>query len=544
MTEQNHQQPMGRFWKGCPIWFQLQREQEGCALSLRNVGWRDIVFLSLVADKTTYEIELSLAPQQVYLWHLADQEITSFCPVLIRFADGVEWCNAHKDEGFPVSPTLLPDAKQPYYEEFAQAWADTEPLYMPCVTEHYWGCGCGQVNDIARTFCGKCGKNRQWVKEHLDGITCHATAQKEQALLQEQQIRAARKANMDRLRRKKWTRLSALALGGAVLLTGLICLIRFVMIPGRHYAVATAYMDLDRYCEAYDEYTRAGNFKDSKEKLVEISRRLSAETCISAGYRHTVRNNLLGKVDGTGYALDCQLLVSKWNAIRALSAGKDHTLGLHYSGTVMAVGNEDTGATNVKNWVRVVAIGAGDGFSVGLQDDGKVLAVGKNNYGQCNVKKWSDITAIAVGADFVLGLKSDGTVVATGNNQYGQCDVSQWKDIIFITAGGAHALGLKSDGTVVAAGRNDHGEKDVSHWTQIMTLAAGDGFTVGVRYDGTLIATGKNDRGQIKIDQAKDMIAVTCGWDYTVAVQKDGKVQFFGTDEDGEGIITHWDLGL
>lgn len=544
MAEYHNKQPVERFWMGCPIWFEKQMGEKECKLALRNVGWREITFVSLNVDGTTYQTDLSLLPEAVWEWKVSNTAISSFYPVLIRFADGVEWCNAGGDPGLPVEPAVAPDPQQLYYEEFTKAWKGTDHLCSPHVTQHYWRCGCGQINDIARTFCGKCRKEQQWVRDHLDGKTTHATDLQEQKLQEKKQKQAAW-LKEQRCRKKKkilfWT---ALAGSGMALLTAVVLLLHFLMIPGRHYAVASAYMELDRFYEAYGEYRKAGSYGDSEQKLIEISRRISSETCISAGYRHTVRNNRLGKVDGTGYALDSQLLVSKWNSIRAVSAGKDHTLGLHYSGTVMAVGNEDTGALDVKNWLRVVAVGAGDGFSVGLQDDGKVLAVGKNDKGQCNVRDWEDITAISVGADFVLGLKSDGTVVAEGNNQYGQCDVSHWKDIILIAAGNSHALGLKSDGTVVAAGRNDHGACGVSDWTGIMTLAAGDEFTVGVKFDGTMVAVGKNDRSQINVEDTQNIISVTCGWDYTVAIQSDGTPLYFGTDEDGEGEILQWNLGF
>lgn len=523
------------FWQGCPLW--IDREGEG--LRLRNTGWREITSVSLLADGVTYEYTTPIAPGDIVLWQISAD---TYQPVRVCFADGVEWIN--DSETIVIGAPELPDAEGEYYAAFAEAWKDTAPLYQPEKNENYWRCGCGQVNDIARTYCANCNKDRQWVYDHLDGAsvmdTRKAQAEKE---LQIQKL-ALEQESARQGKKKKWIRLGALAGALVAVVCVIVCLIAFVFVPGRHYAVASAYMELDYFYDAYTEYEKANGYRDSEEKMLEISHRLSSETSISAGYRHVVKNNRQGKAEGVGYALDTQLMVDKWNAIRAVSCGKDHTLGLHYSGTVIAVGKKKTGALDVKNWLNMVAIGAGDQFSVGLQNDGKLLAVGKNNKGQCNVKNWTDVTAIAVGEDFTLGLKSDGTVIATGNNDAGQCNVSEWTDIVFIAAGNSHALGIKSDGTVVATGSDKNKECETSEWKDIIAVAAGDGFTVGLKEDGTLVATGKNDRGQIKVEEYSDIIGVTCGWDFTIVIDGNGTPHYVGTDADGESKIYNWTIGV
>lgn len=533
---------MNYFWQGCPLWLEQAPEGKPWQLCLRNIGWREVTYVALSADGITYEYTQSIVPGAAVQWQVCDKTPVEYLPTCVRFADGVEWINDQK--GTAVDAPAKPDPAQEHYTDFAAAWSDTTPLYQPERTEQYWRCGCGQINDLARTFCGKCGKELTWVMEHLDGETTATTLikeaeQRKAAQEQQQKALAARKA-----KRKKILRWTGVGVGGLAFVLAVVLLINFLFIPARHYARATAYMELDRFYEAYTEYEKAGNYQDSAEQLVNISRRLSSETSISAGYRHVVKNNRQGKAEGVGYALDTQLMVDKWNAIRAVSCGKDHTLGLHYSGTVIAVGNKKTGALDVKNWVNIVAIGAGDGFSVGLQKDGKVQAVGNNDQGQCNIKDWTDISAIAVGEDFVLGLKADGTVVAKGNNDAGQCNVFDWKDIVFIAAGNSHALGLKADGTVVSTGSNKHKECDTSEWTDIMALAAGDGFTLGLKTDGTVVATGKNDRGQTEVEDLHDIIGITCGWDYSIVIESSGSPVYLGTDADGESKITSWIIGI
>ena len=530
------------FWRGCPLRIESRGEGNDWQLFLRNTGWQEIRSLTLSADGATYEYTVPLPARDTALWQVGCAQPTQFLPLTVRFADGVEWHNA--EPGLSLEPPTPADSTQEYFAEFCAAWQDTKPLYQPEQTEAYWRCGCGQVNDAARTFCGNCRKERAWVLAHLNGV---CTMQTLAAAAEEQKKK--RKAALAAEAAKKKLRKKIIAFGSlgvaavaAVLIVAL--LINLLFIPGRHYALGSGYMDLDRLYEAYTEFEAAGGYRDSEKQLIEISRRLSSETSISAGARHVVKNNRQGKAEGVGYALDTQLMVDKWNAIRAVSCGKDHTLGLHYSGTVMAVGNKKTGALNVKNWLNMIAVGAGDGFSVGLQKDGKLQAVGQNDKGQCNVKDWTDITAIAVGEDFTLGLKSDGTVVATGNNDAGQCNVSGWKDVIFIAAGNSHALGLKADGTVVATGENKNKELNVSDWKDVIALAAGDGFTLGLKADGTVLATGKNDRGQTEVKDLKDIIAITCGWDFSVVVDGNGTPTYLGTDHDGESKFSNWTLHI
>lgn len=530
------------FWRGCPLWLESRAEGATWQLLLRNTGWQEIGGLTLWADGTLYEYTQPLAVGATETWQVGCSEPESFMPVCVRFTDGVEWTN--DQPGMVIGPPQAPDTTQEFFDEFAEAWKDTAPLYQPEQHKDYWRCGCGQINDAAHVCCNRCLKSRQWVQEHLDAQRTHETLLKKAALAADMAKQQAELEACLQQKKKKIRRWCSLGVASLALVLALVLVINLLFIPGRHYAKASAYLALDRFYEAYTEFELAGNYRDSEAQLVEISRRLSGETSISAGKRHVVKNNRQGKTEGVGYALDTQLMVDKWNAIRAVSCGKDHTLGLHYSGTVMAVGNKKTGALNVKNWLNMIAVGAGDGFSVGLQKDGKVLAVGQNGKGQCNVKGWTDITAIAVGEDFTLGLKADGTVVATGNNDAGQCDVSQWKDIIFIAAGNSHALGLKADGTVVAAGENKHKEIEVSGWQDIIALAGGDGFTLGLKADGTVVATGKNDRGQTEVEGLSDIIAITCGWDFAVVVDGNGTPVYLGTDADGESKFSNWTLHM
>lgn len=529
-----------RFLPGCPLWVD---ESTSFSITFRNISWCTAKSLLLIAGGKAIKRELTLAPGESVCLTF-DEDISQFIIDSVITEDGVCWKNREMTRGGQVQPAKTPDATQEHYSEFLSAWQGITPLVSPAFFDTYWRCGCGQINDSARTFCGKCHKEKAWVKDHMDGAATVATAKRVAAENEQRRLAAKETAAVRAQKRRRIFNWIGFSLGGVASLLIIVLIARMIFIPGRTYAEGKAYLELDRYHEAYVSFSKLGNYRDCSQLLTEISRKLCMETSISAGERHVVKNNRLGKVTGVGYALDGAMMTDKWNAIRAVSAGKAHSLGLHYSGTVLAVGNKENGACNVDSWINMVQVGAGDQFSVGLKNDGTVMATGKNNHGQCKVDKWSGITAISVGPDYVLGLKNDGTVIAAGNNKNGQCNVSEWEDIVFIATGNSHALGVKNDGTVVATGNNQNKACEVFDWENIIALTAGDEFTVGLKGDGTLVATGKNDKGQIEVEGIESAIAVVSGWDFTVVISETGTPVFLGTNENGENKVENWSLSI
>ena len=529
-----------RFLSGCPLWVE---QSTSTTLTIRNVGWCVATSLLLRAGGKALKRDLSLAPTECVTLTF-EENISDYIIENVITKDGVCWKNRDMSAGIEVAPAKAPDTAEEHHDEFLKAWQGTSPLVRPEVFDTYWRCGCGQINDIARTFCGKCKKEKRWVVDHIDGAATVATAERLAMEAQQKRLAEEKAATARALKKKKILRWSGLGVAVVACIAILTMIVNMILVPGRGYAEGQAYLEIDRYQEAYEAFSALGGYRDCPELLVEISRKLCSETSVSAGYRHVVKNNRMGKVTGVGYALDGAMMTDKWNAIRALSAGKAHSVGLHYSGTVMAVGDKEHGACDVKAWINMVQVGAGDQLSVGLKNDGTVMATGKNDFGQCKVDKWTDIAAISVGPDYVLGLKKDGTVVATGNNKNGQCNVSDWKDIIYIAAGNSHALGVKADGTVVATGNNKNKACEVSEWSDIIAVTAGDEFTVGLKADGTLVATGKNDRGQIAVEGIEDAIGVVSGWNFTVVIPKSGVPKFLGTNENGEVAVESWHLSI
>lgn len=535
-----------RFLAGCPLWIKWDEFDKSWQIHLRNTGWCEITKVRICADGKPIKLALSLQAGKSVTVSITDLEAqpSEFYISEVTTADGVVWYNTEGNAGQAVAPAVSPDPSGENYAAFEAAWQGTHPLYQPHFTDTYWRCGCGQVNDIARTFCGKCQRERQWVRDHCNGsaITEYEHRLAEKAAVEEKEKIKQEKAHQAKQHRTK--KLFALIAGAVALVLAVTLLISFWFIPARRYAEAQAYLQLDRFYEAYKALDKTSGYRDADQLMIEISRQLSSEKSISGGYRHIVKNNKEGKVFGVGYALDSALLVNKWNSICAVSAGKDHTVGLHYSGTLMAVGNKKTGACNVEGWLNVVQIGAGDGFTIGLKSDGTLLSTGLNDHGQCDVKNWSGIAAISVGEDFVLGLKEDGTVVAVGNNENGQCDVSDWSNVVYVSAGNSHALGVTADGKVLSSGKNDNGACNVEEWSDIIAVTAGDEFTVGLKSDGTLVACGRNELGQTEIAEIKDAIGVVSGWNFTVVIKSDGSTKFLGTNTDGEGNIGAWKVHL
>ena len=528
------------FLPGCPLWVD---ESTSSTITFRNISWCTVESLVLIVGSKTIEKKLLLAPGESTCLTF-DEDISQFVIDSIVTEDGVCWKNREKNWGLKVQPAEVPDATQEYYSDFLSAWQGTTPLVLPAFFDTYWRCGCGQINDIARTFCGKCQREKIWVKEHMNGAATVATAKRKVAEDERRRLDAEKIAAIRARKRRKIFSWIGFGTGTVATLIIITLIVSMIFIPARTYAEGKAYLELDRYHEAYVSFSKLKNYRDCPQLLTEISRKLCMESSLSAGERHIVKNNRQGKVTGVGYALEGAMMTDKWNAIRAVSAGKAHTLGLHYSGTVIAVGNKENGACDVSSWNNMAQVGAGDQFSVGLKNDGTVMATGKNNYGQCKVNKWTGISAISVGPDYVLGLKNDGTVIAAGNNKNGQCNVSDWRDIVFIAAGNSHAVGVRNDGTVVATGNNQNKACDVSDWNDIIALTAGNEFTVGLKRNGTLVATGKNDKGQITLDGIESAIAVVSGWDFTIVISDTGTPVFLGTNANGESGVEHWELSI
>ena len=307
------------------------------------------------------------------------------------------------------------------------------------------------------------------------------------------------------------------------------------------YLCAESLLADGKKVQAAIAFNKAGDYRDARQRSMELWNTVAQRDTISAGGSHTVGL----KADGTVVAVGLNgCAVGDWKDIVTISAGGNHTVGLKADGTVVAAGYYKQGQCDVGDWEDIVAISAGWCHTVGLKADGTVVAVGDNEVGQCNVSDWTDIVVISAGSYHTVGLKADGTVVAVGRNEEGQCDVSGWKDIVAISAGSDHTVGLKADGTVVAVGSKADGQCNVSRWKDIVAISAGAWNTIGLKADGTVVTVGLNYLGnsKVKVSDWKDIVAISAGLDHTVGLKADGAVVAAGLNNDFFGCAGQCDV--
>ena len=528
-----------RLLPGCP--FQLLRAEIGETESVyvfRNVTWCDISSAILRAGDEAYRVENVASRAEVRVTADAEPLVES-----VLFSDGVAWRNRDKTKGVDLPAPRPAGPSMEEYARYEAAWRGTRPLFCTEITDRFWRCGCGQVNEAGLTFCGGCDKPKEWVLAHADGAVCLATEKARLAAEQKEKKRLADLAAAKKEKRRRFFVWSGVFGGIVLTFVILVMLTTFFFRPARHYYLAERMESIDHHFSALQEYRLAGGYRDAYKKAAEMQRLLTDETRVAAGAYHTVIVDRTGRVQGTGYAKDGELLTSKWNAIRAVACGEAHTVGLHFSGTVIAVGKNKNGECNLSAWKDIVAIGAGNGFTVGLRSDGTVIAAGDDKDGACRVSGWKNVKKIAVGRDYVLGQTESGEMLFTGKDHDGlAADAAQWKDVVQFAAGETHAVGVTKDGKVVSAGDRTMSARETDAWSNMIAVSAGRHFTVGLRADGRLLACGTNQQGQTSVDDVRDAVGVITGRSYTISLQSDGSLLFFGEQQYDEGLVTNWSL--
>ena len=378
-----------------------------------------------------------------------------------------------------------------------------------------------------------------------------------------------------------------------------------VIIPHIKYNRATAALNEGRYEEAIATFTDLGDYKDSKDKLME-SRYRAAEAKLDEGFYEQAMQEFseLGSYRDSperyrearfrwGIALSSKgayrdaleqfLLDIEYDGVKDQiriiynKAVKKGEIGVAHDSAVSLRDFEGISRLNLQ------VIAAGRNHVVALRRDGRVIAAGNNDKGQCNVQDWTDIIAVAAGFEYTVGLRADGTVVATGFNNNGQCDVQGWTDIVEIYAGNTatDTIGVKADGTIVATGgpegRNHHEQipgksesmiklcpgwsgiiavmdtgfvrftgslsdmKGISRWIGIKDAAIGTGHAVGLLVDGTVVTAGRASAGQNDVEDWSNIIAVSSSNSNTAGLKADGSVVVAGRNSHGQKDAETWE---
>lgn len=343
-----------------------------------------------------------------------------------------------------------------------------------------------------------------------DWSTANAYAESCRKRINEIEMELQRKAEQERIKVKKRKSQAIILTSIAVVVSVFLIVLYTVIIPIRKYNDAVELMDSGKYDKAIATFTALNGFRDAKEQIQQIQL-----ACYAQGQESLNNNEYIEALfnfsladdykDSANKVKEISKIVRELNA-NTISAGGTHTVGLKSDGKVVATEYKGDfllyqGQCNVGRWSDIVAVAAGDEHTVGLKSDGTVVATDYERYssydygGQCDVDGWSDIIAVAAGDKHTVGLKSDGTVIAAGDDYHNECDVDGWSNIVAVSAGTDHTVGLKSDGTVVATQYVDvdyevyHGECDVEDWSDVVAVSAGKYYTVGLKSSGTVVAT-------------------------------------------------------
>ncbi len=324
----------------------------------------------------------------------------------------------------------------------------------------------------------------------------------------------------------------AIALGGTLSYTKIIS-------PMIKYNTAVELYEKGDYGNSYFAFMDIYEYKDSIEKINDISTNKLNRQIVSAGPWHTVALRQDGTVIAAGNLNSGKCKVTKWKDIVSVDTGEYFTVGLKKDGTVVSA--YDSGSKEdcaVSDWENIVAISS-DGFTTaGLRADGTVIACdGNGDTNINNVKNWTNIVAIAVG-NGIIGLKKDGTVVSSNNIP----ELSSWKDIIKISSDGDCVVGIKSNGSAITTKPDlDYGQSDLSNFNDLIDISTSFVLTVGLRTDGKVVAKGSNKNGQCDISDWNNIIAISSGGDHTVGVEKDGTVlSTIGWNEKGQCDVFGW----
>lgn len=280
---------------------------------------------------------------------------------------------------------------------------------------------------------------------------------------------------------------------------------------------------------AYGLFSRLGDYKDSREKIISLRSILT--------FCPVEFDGLLLKRDGTiinNFEMPNALNYKKYETYKNLISLTKHTygsfVGIKSDGTLILYG-EEGGLYDptpifkiMKDWKNIIQVVTGEFAEFGLCRDGSVKVAAINDYCDSfytDVKSWHNIIQLNCDCGILIGLKSDGTVVISqhdkeiagdngNNNSSFNLDVSGWKDIIMVSSYVGSILGLKRDGTILSVG---HSQIDASpfNYSKLSDIVAifGD---VGIKSDGSLdLAWNDEMKRNIKSTQyteLKDVIYV------------------------------------
>lgn len=495
--------------------------------------------------------------------------------VTVIFKDGSLW---ESTIPFEYLPKALPlNFENAELEKQYRISTSGSAAFVPSEHMGLWQCSCGNWN--SRSYCSRCRINKDIIFSalNIDSLTEKMVVRLAEEEKRRNQQLLEQAALQDEIRKRnsivKKTASIIVPIAIAILLFA-FWLYPSILKPKSQYAEAMALIDQGNTLEAIFILEELGDYKDSKDQILEIYYQEANQLLAQKDYINAARTfEHLGE-----YKDSAQCAIDAWygGQLRtSISTGYAHTLGLRTDGTVVATGSTKYGRCDVSDWTDIVSVAAGGYHSVGLKADGTVVAVGDMEYGECDVQHWTNIVSIAACERITIGLKENGTIVFTGEIDRYELDdlrnltnvaaiyansssifvltkdgtitwtngIQIWKEeydfISFANDGSDNYAGLRSDGTVLIGGRYP---TDVTGFDQIAQLACGHDFTAGVRRDGTVILAGTNQNVS-ECENWNDVVLIDAegiNGGHVVALRSDGTVVATGDNKYGECDVSDW----
>lgn len=152
--------------------------------------------------------------------------------------------------------------------------------YLPVFKESYWLCSCGALNPDKENRCRKCKvtkedliviKNEEFLRNNL---LDYVQKEKESNEREEQESKALeQRAEGEKQKRHikyiKYTKAMSVIAGAVAVVILFITLANKVIIPNQKYSSANSAFDSGDYETAINMYEELGNYKESKNKLLE-----------------------------------------------------------------------------------------------------------------------------------------------------------------------------------------------------------------------------------------------------------------------------------
>jgi len=317
--------------------------------------------------------------------------------------------------------------------------------------------------------------------------------------------------------------------------------------------------------EAFDLYAALGDYKDARQKMIDVAVAETGETdaeaavnqfknlspaeverraalkerrdalpvgILDVGFYHTVALTADGSVLACGSNEFGQCDTAGLNGVTQIAAGAYHTAALLADGTVAAVGRSSEGQCDTADWSGIIAVAASDYATFGLKDDGTVVFCGYQPAYYRNTPAWQDVTQISGGSYGLVALHSSGTAYATHESA---CADSM-KDLVGIVTNTGYAVGLNEDGTVTSP------KVDLSNWTDIVALSCSGTGIVGLKSDGSVVYSYFRPLDAPDFSALQNAVAIACGGTHFAWVEADGSVHVIGDTDLGQGDTAEWNV--